>query len=119
MAVPTDERVPEPRKHHSRTHRDQESASSKAPDSSQTPEVGSSFDQARSAYAHADYITSLRLAKRAVREGIGIPAYILVGQSYERLERLDEAADSYRSALAVDPSDTTASKLLRHLEKAK
>jgi hypothetical protein len=85
----------------------------------QSPELGSSYDQARTAYAHADYITSLRLAKRAVREGVGVTAYILVGQSYERLERLDEAADAYRGALAIDPSDATASKLLRHIEKTK
>jgi len=60
-----------------------------------------------------DYIAAGIQAKKAVRQGAGVRAYLLLGDSMIRLQSYADAQQAYQSALEIDPSSGRARHGLR------
>jgi hypothetical protein len=78
-----------------------------------------SLTDARRAYKAGDYIAAGMQAKRAARQGAGLPAFLLLGDSMVQLESYGEAKEAYQSALELDPGNATAKHKLRIMNQMK
>ena len=74
---------------------------------------------AQIAFQKADYDEALKLAKRAVTAGGGVPAKMVLGNSYLRLGQYDAAITQYREVLRVDANHAEARNNLAQAEKKK
>lgn len=72
---------------------------------------------ARQAYQTGDYIAAGLQAKRAARQGAGLPAYLLLGDAMFQLESYPEAQEAYQSVLELDPGNPTAKRKLRAIAR--
>jgi serine/threonine protein kinase len=69
------------------------------------------------AFQEAKYDEAAKLAGQAVRAGGGVEAQVLLGDAHYRRSRFKEARDSYRAALARDPFNATARRMLEQAER--
>jgi hypothetical protein len=72
-----------------------------------------SLTAARQAFHAGDYIAAGMQAKRAAKQGAGLRAFLLLGDSMLRLESYPEAQQAFQSALALDPGNAAAKRGLR------
>jgi tetratricopeptide (TPR) repeat protein len=67
------------------------------------------YAEAAEAAVARDFLEALNLRKRITEEvPTNADAWVDLGLSYERLLRLEEAANSYRQAINIDPSKASA-----------
>jgi len=64
------------------------------------------------AYAKGSWAEAVRTARRAVDAGGGIPAHLILGDSYARLKKWDDAAAEYRDILKTHPNHAEAQRRL-------
>ena len=60
------------------------------------------------AFQQRSYAEAVARARVAVKAGAGVDARLLLGDSYFKLERYDEAKKAYDEALRIDPASDTA-----------
>jgi serine/threonine-protein kinase len=71
------------------------------------------------AFQRGNYGESLPLAKRAVDSGGGVAARLLLGNSYFKLKRWDEAIGEYQTVLKAQPGNVEAQSNLSAAERKK
>jgi tetratricopeptide (TPR) repeat protein len=71
------------------------------------------------AFQRASYLDAARLAKRAAESGGGLQAKMVLGNSYFKLERFDEAIGVYQEILRVDHGHAEARSNLAAAQKRK
>jgi serine/threonine protein kinase len=69
------------------------------------------------AFAKGSWADAVRTARRAVDAGGGIPAHLVLGDSYARLKKWDDAAAEYRDILKTHPSHAEAQRRLAAAER--
>ena len=68
---------------------------------------------ARAAFATGDFVAAAVQAKRAVREGGGAAAFVLMGDSYIQIDEKGQAIEAFSAALEIDPGNAGARRGLR------
>jgi serine/threonine-protein kinase len=71
------------------------------------------------AFQRGNFPDSVRLGQHAVESGGGVPAKLVLGNSYFKLGKYDDAIAQYRAVLAIDPNNTEASAFLAAAQKRK
>jgi tetratricopeptide (TPR) repeat protein len=71
------------------------------------------------AFQRGNYAETVPLAKRAVDNGGGVAARMLLGNSYFRLRRWDDAIGEYSSVLRAQPGHAEAQSNLAAAERKK
>jgi hypothetical protein len=62
---------------------------------------------------------AVRLSKRALESGAGIEAKMVLGNSYFRVGKYDDAIQQYRDVLVLDHSHREAADMITAAEKRK
>jgi serine/threonine protein kinase len=69
------------------------------------------------AFQRGEYLDSVRLGRRAVAEGGGVAAKMVLGNSFFKLKKYDDAIGEYREVLRVDQNHAEAKSNLAAAEK--
>jgi tetratricopeptide (TPR) repeat protein len=69
------------------------------------------------AFQRGNYLESVRLGRRAVDSGGGVAAKMVLGNSYFKLKKYDDAIAEYREVLKVDHDHAEARSNLAAAEK--
>ncbi|MSP61415.1 MAG: serine/threonine protein kinase [Myxococcales bacterium] len=72
---------------------------------------------ARAAYERGHYVDAVRLGERAVQQGGGPAAHLILGDAYFKLLRYSEAAREYRAILEGQPGSVEAQRRLEAAER--
>jgi tetratricopeptide (TPR) repeat protein len=71
------------------------------------------------AFQRGNFPDSVRLGQHAIVAGGGVPAKLVLGNSYFKLGKYDDAIAQYRAVLASDPNNTEATTFLAAAQKRK
>jgi tetratricopeptide (TPR) repeat protein len=75
--------------------------------------------QAQVAFQQGNFTVAARLSNRAIEAGAGIDAKMVLGNSYFRLGKYDDAIGQFRDVLARDQTHREAADMLTAAEKRK
>jgi tetratricopeptide (TPR) repeat protein len=75
--------------------------------------------QAQVAFQQGNYAEAVRVGRRAVEAGGGVPAQMVLGNSYFKLKKFDDAIGEYREVLRVDQGQAEAKYNLAAAEQKK
>jgi tetratricopeptide (TPR) repeat protein len=75
--------------------------------------------EAQVAFQQGNYAEAVQIGRRAVEAGGGVPAQMVLGNSYFKLKKFDDAIGEYREVLRVDAGHAEAKYNLAAAEEKK